>query len=191
MTLLVMFCRAGRSSGRKFINGEYPHRVSKYSPSTFGMLESAVPGQIRVGYSSWFPEQTGFRSLSTQVQSDAGVEEGKPEEVPDVENEADDNTDGFSIGKAVEGALEDSASGSEAWDEERIKSQRALWKKIESVKQGPQKSVVPLIKEWLNEGYVLDKHVLVTILIRLRRRQRYKQAMEVSFLSDIMSNSSI
>lgn len=51
-----------------------------------------------------------------------GVEEGKLEEVFDVENEVDDNMDGFSIGKVVEGVLEDFVFGSEVWDEERIKS---------------------------------------------------------------------
>jgi len=145
----------------------------------------AAASQTRLGYNLWEPEQTGLRSFSTQVESDATVEEGIAEESSITDHEADDNTDDLDIGQAVEGALQGTASVNEAWDEERIKSHRALWKKIESVKLGPQKSIVPMIKEWLNEGYTLDKRVLVPLLIRLRRRNRYKQALEVIILFDL------
>lgn len=150
-----------------------------------GRLARASSSQTRLGYTLWEPEQTGLRSLSTQVESDATVEEGKAEEASTLENEADDNADDHDIVVAVEGAMQGAGSGNEAWDQERVKSQQALWRKIEGVKQGPQKSVVPMIKEWLNEGYMLDKRVLVTLLIRLRRRQRYKQALEVIILFDL------
>ncbi|KAG0504131.1 hypothetical protein KC19_N017400 [Ceratodon purpureus] len=180
MTFLIILCRAGRSSGQRVISGEHPHRAPKSTPSTVCRLGSGTSSQTRLGYNLWVPEQTVFRSFSTQVESDPRVEEGKSEETSIAETEADDQTDELDIGKAVEGELQQSGSGYEEWDQERIKSQQALWKKIDGMKQGPQKSVVPMILEWLNEGYTLDKRVLVTILIRLRRRQRYKQAMEIS-----------
>lgn len=157
--------------------------MPKSTPSLVSRLGRATSSQTSLGYNLWEPEETGLRSFSTQVESDATAEEGKAaEEASITDHDADDNTDNLDIGNAVEGALQGNASGHEVWDQERIKSQQALWRKIESVKQGPQKTVVPMIKEWLNEGYTLDKRVLVTLLIRLRRRQRYKQALEVIFL---------
>lgn len=182
MKLFVRFCRAGRSSGQRVISGEYSQRVPKSTLATVSRLGRATSNPTRLGSNLWEPEQTGLRSFSTQVESDATAEEGKAEEASITDHEADDNTDDLDIGNAVEGALEGIPSGNEAWDQERIKSQQALWRRIENVKQGPQKSVVPKIKEWLNEGYTLDKRVLVTSLIRLRRRQRYKQALEVIYL---------
>lgn len=182
MVLLMILCRAGRSSLQRVVSGEHPQRVPKSTPLTVGRLGSAAFSQTRLGYNLWLPEKTVFRSFATQVESDPRVEEGKSEEASVAETEADDQTDELDIGKAVEGGLQEPGSGYEAWDPERIKSQQALWKKVEGVKLGPQKSVIPLIKEWLDEGYTLDKRVLVTMLIRLRRRRRYKQAMEVIIL---------
>lgn len=172
--------RAGRNSGQRVISGEYPQRVPNSSLSAASRLGRATSRHARLGYNLWEPENSGLRSFSTQIESDATVEEGKAEAAFISDNEADDNTDELDIGQTVEGVLQGPGPGKEAWDEERVKSQQALWKKIENVKLGPQKSVVPLIKEWLHEGYTLDKRVLVTLLIRLRRRMRYKQALEIS-----------
>ena len=182
--LLIFFCRAGRSSGHRVISGEHPRSVPKSTASMMGRLGCATSSRTGLGYNLWVPEQTVFRSYSTQVETDPRVEEGKSEESLIAENEADDQTYELDIGKPV-GVLQEPGSGNEVWDQERMKSLQALWRKIESVKQGPQKSVVPMIKEWLNDGYALDKRVLVSILIRLRRRQRYKQALEVIILFDL------
>lgn len=112
--------------------------------------------------------------------SDLGAHEGKAQEASIVETEADADID--DPDSELQGTVE-----KPGWDHERSKSQQALWSKIEVMRQSPQRSVVPHITQWLAEGYALDKRVLVTILIRLRRRARYKQAMEVCFFSYVSS----
>lgn len=168
--------RAGRSAGQKVIGREYTHRAPRSTIPSVSRIERATSSQTRLGYYLWESELSNLRSFSTQIQSEseATLEEGKTAEG------ADDNTDELDINTAVEGAVLGTSTGHAVWDQEWVKSQQALWKKIEGVKKGPQKSVVPLIQEWLNEGHTLEKRVLVTLLIRLRRRQWYKQAMEIS-----------
>lgn len=168
-------CRAGRSAGQKVISREYTQRAPRSTIPSVTRAERATYSQTRLGYYQWESELNNLRSFSTQIQSEseATLEEGKTAEG------ADENADELDINTAVEGAVLGTSTGHAVWDQEWVKSQQALWKKIEGVKKGPQKSVVPLIQEWLNEGHALEKRVLVTLLIRLRRRQWYKQAMEV------------
>lgn len=176
------FCRCRQGWKDK---APYPRALTGEQPQT--VHSTGLPVTERVRSSSLILtqychelrvcEQLFIRSFSSQVVSDLGAHEGKSQEASFVETEADADEDDPDI------AVEGTGLVKPGWDHERSKSQQALWSKIEVMRQSPQRSVVPHIAQWLAEGYALDKRVLVTILIRLRRRARYKQALEVCFFS--------
>lgn len=81
-----------------------------------------------------------------------------------------------------EDAENDDDSEDEAGPESAPDKITVLWRKIEKVSRGSKRAVIPLLKEWIAEGNTLDRDTLVTILVKLKRRSRYKQAMEASFI---------
>lgn len=81
-----------------------------------------------------------------------------------------------------EDAENDDDSEDEAGPESIRDKITVLWKKIEKVSRNSTRAVIPLLKEWIAEGNTLDRDTLVTILVKLKRRSRYKQAMEASFI---------
>lgn len=173
-------CRQGwkdKAPYQRALTGEQPQTVHNTGLPITERVTSSSSIQRQYGHGLWVREQLFIRSFSSEVVSDLGAHEGKAQEASFVETEADADVDD------LDSALQGTGLEKPGWDQERSKSQQALWSKIEVMRQSPQRSVVPHITQWLAEGYALDKRVLVTILIRLRRRARYKQAMEVCFFS--------
>lgn len=163
--------------------------------SLISRSDRPASSQGAVGHGFTARYKNCFRSFASQVVPDSEIPEGKLEKSAVVGSAAEGSsqdreevgTGGQDAGNTEDIELEDEALEGQHLDgvlpgnrNDNNKSLLSLWQKIEKVGEGPQISVIPLIKEWLAEGNALDKTVLVTILVRLRRRTRYRQAMEVS-----------
>lgn len=178
-----------------------PEFFSEDGPQRGILSNSKLALKSRSTYSSQLQRNIFTRSFS-QVLPEKEVDAGRTEQASsvlqsseevtstDVEVNTDPSKDTNVLVSGLqqettlvdEDAENDDASEDEAGQESTSDKITALWKKIEKVSKGSKRPIIPLLKEWIGKGDTLDRDTLVSILVKLKRRSRFKQALEVSFL---------